>query len=125
MPRLWLAIPSVIRVESAPNFSSLGASSGTSGVTSGSSESGNRALWVYARCNRCQEALASRVDLVNDLSIADDGGYVCRKVLMGNKRCFQQIKVRLYFDGNRTVIDREISGGQFISAEDYESEAET
>jgi hypothetical protein len=39
---------------------------------------------------------------------------VCRKILMGEGRCFQQIEVVLKFDQDRRMVDRTISGGDFI-----------
>jgi len=78
------------------------------------------AYWVTVRCNRCGEIIRSRVNLSNDLSAEYDGArtsYVCRKVLLGEGRCFQQIEVILKFDLNRKLVDRAISGGEFISQE--------
>ena len=83
---------------------------------------GNRAYWIYARCNRCGEKIRARVDLSNDLSL-DYGGdqttYFTRKVLIGEGRCFERIEVRLTFDMDRKRINREISGGEFISEEQF------
>ncbi len=77
---------------------------------------------IHARCNRCGENLRARVNLNNDLSLNDDGGYICRKVLIGGNRCFQQIEVILHFDAKRTLTEREITGGTFITAEEFEAE---
>jgi hypothetical protein len=33
---------------------------------------------------------------------------------MGKGHCFQRIEVKLTFDSNKKVINREISGGKFI-----------
>lgn len=84
-----------------------------------SEESG---YWIYARCNRCGEALRSRVDLYNELSLDYEDEtpvYFCRKVLIGESRCFQPIEVWLKFDQSRKLISSEISGGELISAEEY------
>lgn len=78
------------------------------------------AFWVTVRCNRCGEIIRSRVNLSNDLSAAYDGNrttYVCRKVLLGESRCFQQIEVVLKFDENRKLLDRTVSGGEFVTQE--------
>ena len=85
-------------------------------------------LGLYVRCNKCGEALGTRIHLRNDLSPVYGGGgqggaYFLRKTLMGSKRCFQPIEVELTFDANRKVIAREITGGQFITEEEYEAEA--
>ncbi len=78
--------------------------------------------WIYARCNRCGEALSSRVNLYNDISLdyeEETPVYFCRKLLIGEARCFQPIEVWLRFDQNRRLINSEINGGRFITAEEY------
>jgi hypothetical protein len=82
------------------------------------------ALWVYVRCDKCSEALKTRIDLRHDLTpnygdgrrVAD---YVVRKVLIGSQRCFEPIEVKLTFDPQHRLVSREIAGGQFISKEEY------
>ncbi len=73
------------------------------------------AYLVTAQCNRCGETLTARIDLGNDLSRADAGGFIVRKTLMGNgeNRCFQRVEVILHFDEKHNVINREIIGGTF------------
>ncbi len=79
-----------------------------------------RYLPLAARCARCGEILHGRVDLANDLSAeyGDDGRttYLCRKVLQGQARCFQAVEIRLTFDENRALVDRQITGGAFVDA---------
>jgi hypothetical protein len=74
--------------------------------------------WIYARCKRCGEIVSARVNLYNDVSIDyAEGGqptYLCHKVLIGEKLCFQRIEVDLVFDSNRALLSREISGGTFV-----------
>jgi len=74
---------------------------------------------LTVRCNRCGEVIQTRINLDDDLSIdyAEDGsttGYFCRKVLMGTQSCFRPIEVRLTFDVQRRLTDRQISGGDFV-----------
>ena len=74
---------------------------------------------LSVQCNRCGEVIQTRVNLSNDLSIEfgqDEkvSGYFCRKVLIGQQRCFQQIEVTLTFDAKRKVIERKIEGGKFV-----------
>lgn len=72
------------------------------------------------RCLRCKEIIRARIDLRNDLSAeyaAGPGGdvtYFCHKTLMGEGHCFQRVEVELTFDSKHRVINREISGGQFV-----------
>ena len=82
---------------------------------------GGREYWVYVKCRRCGEAIKTRIDLQSSLSAEDDGGYVARKTLVGNKLCFERIEVSLYFDGSRKLVNQEISMGEFITAEKYEA----
>lgn len=82
-------------------------------------------LWVYVRCDKCGEAIKTRIDPSHDLTpsynaegrVAD---YVVRKVLIGSQRCFEPIEVKLTFGPQRRLTSREIAGGQFISREEYE-----
>ena len=40
--------------------------------------------------------------------------FVCRKVLVGNQMCFQPIEVRFTFNDLRGLLDRQITGGEFV-----------
>jgi hypothetical protein len=84
------------------------------------------ALWVYVRCDKCGETIKTHLDLRHDLTPNYDAegrvaDYTVRKVLIGSQRCFEPIEVKLTFDAQRRVVSREISGGRFISREEYES----
>ena len=84
-------------------------------------------LWVYVRCGRCSEKIKTRLDLSHDLTpnYSDEGrvtDYFSRKVLIGSRGCFELIEVTLTFDPQRRVTSREITGGQFISKEEYEGD---
>jgi len=65
-------------------------------------------------CDRCGETIQGKVNMSNDLSLDDEGGYHVRKVLMGGGRCFQQIEVMLKFDASRQVQDQQVSSGKFV-----------
>jgi len=85
----------------------------------GSSGGGDKnAYWLTVKCNRCGEIIRTRVNLMNDLSSEFEAGdqpvYFCRKMLMGEGRCFQRVEVELTFDHNRRLVNRGISGGQFV-----------
>lgn len=69
------------------------------------------------KCNRCGEIIEGRVDLDNDLSLDYEGDstvYFVRKGLVGENRCFQQIEVEMKFTPNRTLIEQQAQGGQFV-----------
>ena len=81
--------------------------------------------WLYVQCNHCHEKIKTRVNLYNDLSIRygeknEADTYFCRKVIIGNERCYRPIEVEMTFDRNRKLKDQQITGGQFISEEEYE-----
>jgi hypothetical protein len=75
---------------------------------------------LTVKCNRCGETIRANINLNNDLSLEynTDGStyYICRKVLLGDQRCFQQVEIALKFSNEYRVLDRKISGGQFIDA---------
>jgi hypothetical protein len=85
-------------------------------------EAPDDALTFYVRCNRCGEKLRIRVDKRHDLTPDyERGGYFLRKEVM-DSRCFQLMYAELRFDENHNIVSRDISGGKFITPEEYESE---
>jgi hypothetical protein len=76
--------------------------------------------YVYVRCRRCGETIKTRIDMRNDLSRLEEGGFVVNKTLVGSQRCFERIEVTLTFDDNRKLADREIVRGEFINSEEFE-----
>lgn len=84
---------------------------------SGPQKAPDYSTYIAVRCSRCGEVIQARIDLRNDLTINYDnetGGYFCRKVLIGEKRCYQPIEVQLNFDSKRKITQRQISGGEFV-----------
>jgi hypothetical protein len=70
------------------------------------------------KCLRCGETIEGRVDLDNDPSVEyEEGGdvYYARKVLMGEGRCFQRVEAVFKFTPERTLIEREVTGGEFVA----------
>ena len=84
-----------------------------------------RALYLYVQCSKCGEKLRARVDVWNELTPeyedkSDDAvSYQCRKVLVGENRCFQPIELRLKFDKSHRLIDKKILGGKFIEGAEF------
>jgi DNA-directed RNA polymerase subunit N (RpoN/RPB10) len=70
------------------------------------------------KCKRCGETIQGQVNVNNEPSLElDEKGkayYTCRKVLIGNGICFQQVEVVFKFDEDRRILDRKISGGEFV-----------
>lgn len=78
--------------------------------------------YAYVRCNRCGEALQTRINLYTEPSRKEEGGFVVRKVLIGSQRCFERIEIVLHFNKNYKVTDSSIEGGEFITVEEYEAD---
>lgn len=90
-------------------------------------EEDSSAYWLYVKCDQCGEKLRTRVNLNNDLSIhysetAGSNTYFCRKAIIGSERCFSPIEIELTFDHQRSLVDKQIQGGQFISEAEFHSE---
>ena len=77
---------------------------------------------LYVMDHRCREPMRGEVNLLSELSKGDDGSeFYVRKVLhtSGNKRCFGQVEVQLWFDSRKTLLRHQVSGGKWLSAEEY------
>lgn len=75
------------------------------------------ALWLYVRCNKCGAKARVRISLANDLSM-EDNGYILRKEIVDNQ-CFQLMHAELRFDERRRVVSRALTGGEFISEQEW------
>ena len=88
------------------------------------SPASNDALWIYVRCRRCSEAIQVRVDRRYDLAseMRDPGepgpAYTLHKDIVGT-HCFQRIAVDLAFDARLEIIERHITGGEWLSEGEY------
>lgn len=90
----------------------------------GSREDNGNIHREYVRCSRCGEKLAARVDRRNELTPTYDegeGAYYSRKGLVGagKSRCFQMVEVELYFDAQRQLVSRYVTGGEFITHDEF------
>jgi hypothetical protein len=69
-------------------------------------------------CKRCGEIIHGQVNVNNEPSLEyDENGksyLICRKVLVGSGLCFQQIEVIFKFNELRGLLDRQITGGEFV-----------
>ena len=67
------------------------------------------------------------MDLSNELTPQygeGEGVYYVRKGVVGSgeTRCFQMIEVELYFDPEKQLVSRYITGGEFITRQEFEAE---
>ena len=82
------------------------------------------ALWIYVACGRCGEAIRVRADrrydLVSEMRDPGESGpaYTLHKDIVG-VRCFQRIAVELAFDHRLQTTERHISGGRWLTDEEY------
>ena len=92
----------------------------------GAPRADKRYLTIYALSRRCNEPVIGQVDLLNELSKPDEGDYAyyTRKVLhtTGEKRCFAQVEVNLYFNQDKQVVHHEVEGGRWLTSEEYGAE---
>ena len=89
----------------------------------------DRAMYLYVQCSKCGEKLRARVDVWNELTPEFDGKsddpafYHTRKVLIGEKTCYQPIELQLKFDKNHKLIEKNISGGKYIEKAEFSQQS--
>jgi hypothetical protein len=92
----------------------------------GRPSSDSRMLDIYVLSRRCNEPIAGQIDLFNELSQTDDEehDYFTRKVLhtSGERRCFDQVEVHLWFDKNKQLARHEVQGGRWLDDVEYQAE---
>ncbi len=89
---------------------------------SASSQSSRQAFTVYVQDHRCGEPMQGEVNMLNELSKGDDNAeFYVRKVLhtSGKKRCFGQVEVELWFDNRRNFLRHQVTGGKWLTADEY------
>jgi hypothetical protein len=94
----------------------------------GAQSADKRYLTIYVHSRRCNEPISGQVDLLNELSRDEESGYAyyTRKVLhtSGDRRCFSEVEVQLYFNQNKQVVQHEVEGGHWLTSEEYAAELE-
>jgi hypothetical protein len=91
----------------------------------GAGSQGDSGIYFYVRCERCGDRVRVRVNPASELQQEYEGGdqpvgYMVRKMVV-DQRCFRPIEVVLRFDRGRREKSREISGGAFISQQEYDA----
>lgn len=85
----------------------------------GSAPQDAHALYFYVRPKRCDEILPVRIDLRNDLSLADEGGYFVRKMVRGT-RCPFPAELHISFDDNRRITQVGVQDGESVEESAYQ-----
>lgn len=79
-------------------------------------------LYYYIRSKKTGEIVRLRVNPNNDLSASDDdSSYFVRKLLHGT-RGYDPIEVELTFDKSRKLKDSQITGGDMVTKEAWETQ---
>jgi len=85
-------------------------------------ETGSSELfWIYTQCDKCGEKFKTLIRKNNDLAptYKNEGpAFILRKELIGAS-CPNRINLYLEFDHSYRKISEEITGGHFISKEEY------
>lgn len=91
---------------------------GGGGVPSGT---GNEqfAMYFYVRPKRSEEIMRVRIDMRNDLSQADAGGYFVRKVVRATRAPFPA-ELLVNFDDRRRVSGVEVENGEVVDESIYQ-----
>ncbi len=78
------------------------------------------ALWLYVRCDYCQQNMKLRVDRRHDLMRDfESGGYRLTKEIMDGT-CFSLMMARVQLDAGQRITSQELEGGEFITREEFE-----
>lgn len=78
-----------------------------------------RGIYFYVRCGNCGTITRLRADKEYDLTRETDG-FAWHKTVV-DSRCFRPIPVVVYLDSSYQVVSEEVSGGAFVSEEDYKA----
>ncbi len=76
-----------------------------------------RGVYFYVLCENCGTITRLRADKEYDL-IRESDGFTWHKTIVDN-RCFRSMPAVVRLDSNYQVTSEEISGGQFVTEEDY------
>ncbi|NDJ86222.1 MAG: hypothetical protein GYB66_10080 [Chloroflexi bacterium] len=91
----------------------------------GTRATGDNVRYLYVRLYQFpgrptaeDEVVEVRLDLMNSLSMDDDGQYFTRKIVAGPRQ-FKQAEMTLYFDRNRQLIEHTVDGGELVDRQAY------
>ena len=76
-------------------------------------------VYFYVQCDRCGAPVRLRADKQHDL-LNEGNQYVWHKTIVDN-RCFRPMPTVVTLDSHFQVTAQEISGGHYITREEYEA----
>jgi hypothetical protein len=77
------------------------------------------AFIYFVKCKRCGAITRVRIDKRNDISRDDNDNLFVRKGIVDSK-CYAPIEIVIQFNEGHKESSREISGGEFVTADEYE-----
>ncbi len=91
--------------------------------TSGTSGGDRNGMYFYVKPRGCDEVVRVRIDMNNDLSLADSGNdyFVIKTVRGTSYKCTRSAELHLQFGGDRRLRNSEVSGGDLVKKEDYDA----
>lgn len=81
------------------------------------------ALYYFVRGKKCGAVTKVRINKHNDLSRDDDDNFLVRKFVVDDT-CYGTVELELHFDQNYKEISRSITGGEFITQEEFKKNSE-
>ena len=76
-------------------------------------------IYLYVKCDRCGAPVRVRADRGHDLQRDyDSGGYVLHKEIMDGS-CFALMQATVHFDAGYNITEQEVTGGEFITWDEY------
>jgi hypothetical protein len=83
--------------------------------------------YFYIRSRRSGEVIQLRLDL-NQLTPEYENervsGYYAHKTLVG-QRSFERLEAEFQFDPNKRLLEKSVSGGEFVTREDWVAQQES
>ncbi len=76
-------------------------------------------VYFYVQCDRCGAPVRLRADKQHDL-LNEGGGYTWHKTIVDN-RCFRPMPTVVTLNASFEVTAQEITGGHYITREEYEA----
>ena len=90
----------------------------------GGQQSRDNGMYYYLRGKRSGEIVQVRLD-PNQLSPDYDGdrvgGYFTAKTVIG-PRHFERMEAEFHFDGRKRLVDKSVSGGEFVTHDEWEAQ---